>query len=335
MLARMPRRVGTIVGCLAALLLIAGCGNTTRQGARPNQDARLVLDYTPNAVHAGIYLALARSYDQSEGVHLRADAPASPGQGMALLLSDRAEFAILDIHDLAIAQERGRDLVGVMAVVQAPLAAVVAQPSVQRPRDLHGRHVATRGLPGDGAVLRAIIAGDGGAPSAVKRTPARFSAVSVFLERRVAGATGTWNVEGRALKARRPGTNVFRIERYGAPPYPELVLTVTRTMLESEPDLVQAVVRALRTGYERTIDDPPAAVSAMTDAIPGLRRQGLAAQLNAVSPYFTVGARRFGELDPDRLARWAAWEHRSGIVRRRPDVARSFDAATSRTPDGG
>ena len=46
----------------------------------------------------------------------------------ALLLGRAARnFAVLDIHDLAIARERGRDLVGVMALVQRPLAAVLAE----------------------------------------------------------------------------------------------------------------------------------------------------------------------------------------------------------------
>jgi hypothetical protein len=43
-----------------------------------------------------------------------------------------------------------------------------------------------------------------------------------------------------------------------------------------------------------------------------------------VSPAFTEGARRFGELDPLLLRRWAAWEARFGITRRPPDVARAF-----------
>ena len=41
-------------------------------------------------------------------------------------------MAILDIHDLGLAREQGRDLVGVMAFVQRPLAAVLAQPEHPR-----------------------------------------------------------------------------------------------------------------------------------------------------------------------------------------------------------
>jgi hypothetical protein len=43
-----------------------------------------------------------------------------------------------------------------------------------------------------------------------------------------------------------------------------------------------------------------------------------------VSPAFTEGASKFGELDPAELRAWALWEARFGITKRPPDVARAF-----------
>ena len=77
------------------------------------------------------------------------------------MLGGRAQLAVLDIHDLAIARERGRDLVGVMAIVQRPLAAVLTTGEVRTPRDLEGRKVGVTGLPSDDAVLRSIVEGAG------------------------------------------------------------------------------------------------------------------------------------------------------------------------------
>ena len=64
---------------------------------------------------------------------------------------------MLDIHDLAIAREQGADLVAVGALVGKPLAALIAQPDVARPRDLEGRTVGVSGLPSDPAFLKAIV----------------------------------------------------------------------------------------------------------------------------------------------------------------------------------
>ena len=92
-----------------------------------------------------------------------------------------------------------------MALVQRPLAAVLAQPEIARPRDLEGRRAGVTGLPSDVAVLSSVVAGDGGDPEQVRMTTIGFEAVKALLAGRVAGATAFWNVEGVALRARAPG----------------------------------------------------------------------------------------------------------------------------------
>ncbi len=315
----------TFIACLLAIsMVLTACGSTAGEGA-PETSATLLLDFQPNAVHSGIYTAVKRGYDDALGVKLRVRVPSDSTDAVKLLVSRKADFAILDIHDLAIARERGRDLVGVMAIVQQPLAAILAAPDVRTPRDLQGRRVGVTGLPSDDAVLRSIVSGAGGDPSKVRVTTIGFSAVASILAGRVSAATGFWNVEGVALRARRPKVREFRVEDYGAPAYPELVLTVTRETLRDEPGTVRAAVAALARGYSEVLIDPESAVATLLAAAKGLRRAGVKRELDAVSPAFTAGAKTFGELDPERLRAWARWEKRFGIVKRMPDVARAFD----------
>jgi putative hydroxymethylpyrimidine transport system substrate-binding protein len=317
----MARSRALLALALVAAAVVAGCSRTSED--RPNQSAKLVLDFQPNAVHAGIYLALERDFDDAEGVTLSVAAPSSSTDSIKLLLSGRAQFAILDIHDLALAREKGRDIVGVMALVQVPLAAVIAQPQYARPRDLEGKRVGVTGLPSDDAVLSSIVRGDGGDPDKVKKVTIGFEAVSALLARKVDAATAFWNAEGVALAAKRPGMRQFKVDDYGAPPYPELVLCVSRETLDEERDVVAATVRALRRGYEETINDPESAVEALVDRA-HVDRDATARELDAVSPAFTEGATRYGELDPQALAKWARWEAQFGITKRPPDVAQAF-----------
>jgi putative hydroxymethylpyrimidine transport system substrate-binding protein len=181
------------------------------------------------------------------------------------------------------------------------------------------------GLPSDSAVLRSVVEGAGGDADRVRETTIGFEAVKALLARRVAGATAFWNVEGVTLRERRPGTREFRVDDYGAPGYPELVLTVTRTTLEYHPSVIRATIRALQRGYAQTQNDPESAVSTMHDAEPGLDTAALAAQLDAVAPAFTAGAAEFGELRPRVLREWATWDARFGILERPIDVDRAFD----------
>ncbi|MEA2194672.1 MAG: putative hydroxymethylpyrimidine transport system substrate-binding protein [Solirubrobacteraceae bacterium] len=309
---------------LLATLVVAGCGGDD-SGRAPNVDATLLLDFQPNAVHTGIYMAVARGYDTALGVHLRVRVPTDSTDAVKLLVSRKADLAVLDIHDLALARERGRDLVGVMALVQTPLAAVLASPQIRTPRELEGRRVGVTGLPSDDAVLASIVKGAGGDPRKVVSTTIGFTAVRSLLTGRVAAATGFWNAEGVAVRARRPQIREFRVDDYGAPAYPELVLTTTRETLRDEPALVRATVAALARGYEEVLSDPESGVGALVAAVSGLDRAQVARELDAVSPSFTAGARGFGELNRARLQAWARWEKRFGITQRVPEVALAFD----------
>jgi putative hydroxymethylpyrimidine transport system substrate-binding protein len=309
---------------LLCLLLLAGCGGAAGND-RPDEEASLLLDFTPNAVHAGIYLATARDYDDAEGVALDVRAPSASTDSLKLLQAGRADMALLDIHDLGLAREQGRDVVGVMALVQRPLAAVLAQPEVRRPRDLEGRRAGVTGLPSDVAVLRSVVRGDGGDPDTVRTTTIGFQAVKALLARRVDAATAFWNVEGVAVRERRPGIREFRVDDYGAPPYPELVLCVTRQTLDERRAVIEATIRALQRGYTQAQADPDSAVSALVEANPDLDRAAADAQLDAVAPAFTAGARAYGELRGDVLEEWAAWDHAFGILDKPLDVQRAFD----------
>jgi ABC-type nitrate/sulfonate/bicarbonate transport system substrate-binding protein len=315
----------TFLIAVCCCLALSACGGSDDAGGSEAGSGTLVLDFTPNAVHTGIYTALARDFDGNERVRLRVRAPSSSTDSVRLLQSERADLAILDIADLALAREQGRDVVGVMALVQRPLAAVIAQRDVRRPRDLAGRRAGVAGLPSDTAVLRSVIRGDGGDPGKVEQVNIGFNAVPYLLAGRVAAATAFWNAEGVALKQERPGGfREFRVDDYGAPSYPELVLCVTRETLRDRPDMVRGVVAALRRGYEEALKDPELAVETLIRRNRGLERDLVLAELRALGAAFTSGVEHYGDLDQERLEAWADWAMTFGLVKKRPDVERAF-----------
>jgi putative hydroxymethylpyrimidine transport system substrate-binding protein len=322
MLARRMRlAIRIVLGFVA--LLIGGCG--THAHGHAEQPATLVLDFTPNAIHAGIYSAIARGFDRQQGVRLRILAPSASTDSVKLLTSGRADFAILDIHDLALARERGSDVVGIMAIVERPLAALIASPQISNPRLLQGRTVGVTGVPSDTAVLESIVAGAGGRPHAVKTIGIGFNAVAALLSGRVAAATAFWNDEGVTIRRNRPGFHIFRVDGFGAPSYPELVLCTTSATLRRDPAVVRGVVGALERGYSVTLTDPAASERDLESGVQGLDRKLVAAELRAVEPSLTGAGHRFGVLDQGTLRAWARWEVRFGIVHRPPDLARTFD----------
>ncbi|MEX2106853.1 MAG: ABC transporter substrate-binding protein [Solirubrobacterales bacterium] len=311
------------VALLAAVLLLSGVAGCGEDGAEPGvpRGAALVLDFTPNAVHSGIYAAQAEGFYGEAGVKLAIHQPGESTDAPKLLAAGRTDFAILDIHDLGIARERGLDLVGVMPLVGRPLAAVIvrADGGIGRPRDLEGHMVGVTGLPSDEAVVDSEVSADGGDPAEVDEVTIGFNAVSSLAAGKVDAATGFWNAEGVALRRQGIPVRIFKVDRYGAPPYPELVLTASRRTLERDPELVDAVVAATRRGYGFAASRPAKALDDLLAADPALERGDQAAQLRALLP--DLRPRPF---DPAILRAWAAWDLEHGLVKRPVDLEAAF-----------
>lgn len=310
------------VALLAAALALAGtagCGG----GAEPGvpQGATLMLDFTPNAAHTGIYAAERRGYYEDAGVDLQVHEPGDPGAVPKLLAAGRVEFAVLDIHDLGIAREQGLEIVGTMAIVQRPLAAIIAPRigPVRRPRDLEGRTVGVTGLPSDEAVVDSELQADGGNPDRVHRVTIGFNAVSQLAAGRVDAATGFWNAEAVALARRGVPNRVFKVNRYGAPPYPELVLAASQKTIDDDPGLVDAVVHATTRGYAFAYAHPSEALDDLLASVPSLERSDQSAQLAVLRPDL-----RPAPLDPGVLREWAAWDLEHGLIERPLDVEAAF-----------
>ncbi len=301
-----------LAGALAA---VTGCGSEPA-GVR---SVRLALDFQPNAVHAGIYTAIRDGADQRHGVDLEVRPPAASTDSIKLLTAGRADLAVVDIHDLALARERGQDLVGVGALVQRPLAAVIARGDLKRPRRLAGKRVGVTGLPSDDAVLRAVLEHDGASLGDVRRVTIGFSAVPSLIAGRVDAVVAFWNAEGVTLRLRGVDTTEFRVDRYGAPRYPELVVATTRATLDRGPELVRDTLAALRDGTREALSNPAKAVDEVTKAS-GEDEQVVRAQLEALAPAFRPPLR----LDPGALEAWARFDVRFGILTRPPDLDRAF-----------
>jgi NitT/TauT family transport system substrate-binding protein/putative hydroxymethylpyrimidine transport system substrate-binding protein len=307
---------------LALVGALAGCGADDGPAAEPQAErVTLSLDFTPNAVHAPIYAAARDGRDRRQGVELEIRKPGPGPDALKLIAAGKVDLGVLDIHDLAIAREQGADLVAIGALVDKPLAALIGRPGLKRPRDLEGGTVGVSGLPSDPAFLRAILEHDGADYDRVKQVTIGFAAVARLLSRRVDAVPAFWNAEGVALKAQGRDASEFRVDDYGAPPYPEVVLVTSRETLETERGTLRRTLRAIAGGMDAALADPDASAREIAAAAEsgdvGLTR----AQLDAVAPVFARGL----ELDRAVLERWADFDARIGIVKRRPDVDRAFD----------
>jgi putative hydroxymethylpyrimidine transport system substrate-binding protein len=308
---------------LGVLVVLAGCG----AGHAPSGDPAVgvALDFTPNPAHAPLYLAARNGYDRRFGVRLQIRVPGTGPDSLKLLLDGRVAIGVLDIDDLGLARERGADIVGVAALVQQPLGALIVQPYIKRPRDLEGRKVGVSGLPSDPAFLRAILSRDGAQLSRVQQVTIGFNAVGQMLAGTIAGVPAFWSDEGVTLRMRGLPVREFRIDDYGAPHFPEVVLAVTRQALAHRRSVIVRALAAIALGAREAVADPRAAAAVIDQAAQGDPRL-IAAQTRVLSPALMPPLR----LNPSVLKAWARFDVVNGVLPRPLDVARAFDFSVAR-----
>ena len=319
----MRQVAASLAAVLTLALTLSACGG---DGAEPgaSDEATLILDFQPNAVHSGLYRALSAGYYAEDDVELTVRPPSNSTDAPKLLAAGRADFAILDIHDLGLARERGIDIVGVGAIVGRPLAAVIARDreAVRVPNDLAGGAVGVTGLPSDDAVLDSVLTSAGTDPEEVDRVTIGFEAVAALAAGRLDAATAFWNAEGVALTRLGVLTREFRVDDYGAPPYPELVLATSAETLRDKPEVVDAVRRATARGYADVAQRPEDGLEALMDEAPELDPAEQEAQLEALSNADAFAG--LNDLDPGVLAAWARWALQRGILSRPVDLDATF-----------
>jgi putative hydroxymethylpyrimidine transport system substrate-binding protein len=314
------RRVAAL---LAAVLLVAlvGCGGGGAEPGAP-KGATLVLDFQPNAVHSGIYAAQANGYFEDEGIDLHIQEPSSTADSAKLLETGRADFAVMDINDFGIARERGLDLVAIAAIVQRPLASVIARDpnEIRTPADLAGKTIGVTGVPSDDAVLDTVLRSGGVDPSDVHRVTIGFNAVADLAAGKVDAATAFWNAEGVELQQQGIPIREFRVDDFGAPRYPELVVAASAPRLRaSDCPPAQALVAGLREGYTALKEDPGASLDDLVSQTRGLDRSSQQAQLNAL---INTDAFAFPghpdtytpEFPVPRAQNWRKWASAHGVI---------------------
>src|ERR1700681_99188 len=231
-----PLAIRILAAALAALAL-AGCGSS----AAGPVHAPLVLDFVPNAVHAGIYRALAAGYYRAAGIDLQVIPPSSTSTTLELVDGGKGQFGLADGIDVAEQIALGRDARAVMAIVQRPLGAPIALASehLRSAADLAGKTVGITGVPSDRAALDTTVAHAGGDPAKVRVVTIGFNGVPYLEAGKIDAFTGYWPDDGVSLQVSGYPITVFKLDKNGGPAYPGLVAFTSRPLVSRDPSLVR------------------------------------------------------------------------------------------------
>jgi putative hydroxymethylpyrimidine transport system substrate-binding protein len=301
---------------LAALLVLAlaACGEKEEPSGSAVQPEHidLVLDYFPNADHAGIYNAIGGGQFEQAGLDVKPRTPSDPSAPLKLLTGGQADLAISYEPELLLARAKGARLVAVGALVQRPLTSIISIGSraVRSPGDLEGAKVGTAGIPYQEAYLRTIVTQAGIDPDRVRTVNVGFNLVPALLNKRVDATLGAfWNVEGVELKRRDKAPKILRMDEVGVPTYNELVVVAREQDVRTRGPMLRRFMRALALGHQALRDDLGKAVDELVHANPDLDRALQRAQVKATLPvFFPRGkGKPFGWQDPVAWKRYTQW----------------------------
>jgi putative hydroxymethylpyrimidine transport system substrate-binding protein len=320
---------------LITLLLVltgafsVGCGEKEDVlGPREARQMSLLLDYFPNADHAGIYAAQAAGHFADAGLKVSIRQPADPAAPIKQVAAGRVDLAVSYEPEVLRARDEGLDVVSVAALVREPLTSIISLPKagIRAPQDLKGKTVGTAGIDYQTAYLRTILLDAGVDPQTVKERNVGFNLTPALLTGKVDAVLGAfWNYEGTELTQKRRRPRIIRMNEAGVPRYDELVLVANGKALKRERERYRAFLGALARGTRDLSRDPEKGIQGLLKANRDLDPRLQRAVVKVTLPYFLPKkGKPFGYQNPEDWQKFTAWMRENKILKEIPDATGAF-----------
>ena len=323
---------------MSAAALASGCGEKEDR-LTPSGEKRfeVLLDFFPNADHAGIYAAQGQGHFRQAGLDVKIRQPSDPAGVLKQVSAGKVDLAISYEPQVLAARDQGQRVVAVGALVQEPLTSIISLPgaNIRRPADLKGKTVGTAGIDYQGAFLRTIALEAGVDPESIRQRNVGFGLQPALVSRKVdATLGGFWNYEGTDLRLKKRRPQIIRVERAGVPRYDELVLVANEDALERDGGRIRAFLGALARGTRDLRRDPETGIKPLLRADKGLDARLQRAVVKVTLPLFSPPkGKPYGYQDPGQWNRFVAWMRENKLVRNLQDARGAY--TNELLPGGG
>ena len=290
---------------VSMVLGLAACGGTAEE------PITVVLDWTPNTNHTGIYVALANGYFEEAGLNVQVVQPPEDG-AVALVASGKAQFGVSFQDSLApaFAGDSPMPVTAVAALIQHNTSGIVSRAGegMDSPKGLEGKKYATWDLDVEKATIREVMEADGGNFDLVELIPSTVTDEVSALQS--GSVDAIWIFYGWAgIACEVAGLPIDYFEFADIDPvfdYYTPVLIGNDAWLEENPDTAKAFLTALGKGYTYATEHPAEAADILMEAAPELKANSelVYASQEYLAAEYIADAARWGEFDG---ARWAAF----------------------------
>ncbi|WP_341783051.1 ABC transporter substrate-binding protein [Leucobacter weissii] len=304
------RRLFAGIAALAGVSLLAACSAGGGEPAPQDPDASarevtLMLNWTPNAHHAGIYYAAENGLYEAAGIDLTIIEPSADVGADVAVAEGQVEFGISQAESLLPARAEGmgvQSIAALLPVNDSALMGLEGSGLTADPGSLDGLRYGGYGGALETEIISELVSCGGGDPASVEFIDIGNVDYLAGLEQErfdVTWVFGGWD----ALRAQTERDDVTTIQ-FGdhldcIPNWYTPIIIGNETALEGDPDLARDFLAATGEGYAAVIADPEAGAEALLAGAPELEPELVRNAVAYYAPLFTAdgSAEGFGVQD--------------------------------------
>lgn len=309
-------RFMTLISVLNLLFGLSACGSPsgTASASSAKKDLHklsLVLDWTPNTNHTGLYVALAQGFYAAEGIEL--DIQQAPeGGAETLVAAGKADFGISFQDSIAPAYAKDSPLpvTSIAALIQHNTSGIISlkNEGIVNAKALEGKKYATWGLPVEQAIIKNVMETQGADYSKLELIPTTVTDVVSALQSDIDAVWVFYAWDGMACELAGLETNYWNFADINSVfDYYSPTIIANDQLLSEKPELVKAFLRATEKGYRFAIEKPEEAAHILLDAVPELDSELVTESQKWLAENYIADAERWGAFDAERWNNFYQW----------------------------
>lgn len=306
---------------LSFVFIFSLAGGGSAAGKAEADTITIVLDWTPNTNHTGIFVAQAKGYFEEAGLNVEVVQPPEDG-AVTLVAFGKAQFGVSFQDSLAPAFVKGKTMpvTAVAAVIQHNTSGIVSRAGegLDTPKGLEGKNYATWDLEAEKATIRDVMKADGGNFDLVELIPSTITdEVSALQSGSVDAIWIFYGWAGIACEIAGLDTDYFEFADIDPVfDYYTPVIIANNAWLDENPEAAKAFLTAVSKGYTYAVENPRAAADILMDAAPELKSNNdlIYTSQEYLATEYIADATRWGEFDAQRWAAFFDWLNENNLL---------------------
>ena len=332
MIERLSRTM-FLIAILSAVTLAAACVPVAPAAQSGDEsaalkDVTLLLDWTPNTNHTGIYVAQEMGWYEEAGLNVDIIIPGESDVHQ-VVGTGSADFGVSYQEGTTFARVEGVPIVSVAAVIQHNTSGFASRgrAGIEQPMDLAGKRYGSFGSPIEYPTIDLLMECAGGTAADVEFIDvgwADFLSITEADQVDFAWIYYAWT--GINAELQGIDLNIIMLKDYldCIPDYYTPILITSETMIANDPETVRAFVGATARGFEFAIESPAESADILLAANPDLDADLVHASQAWLANEYQAGAAQWGLQTADVWQAYADFLIGGGIIE-------SFDGESAST----